>query len=89
MDSDAILKQVLDHDNEIAINLSAIQLFVLISHLQVSQRYINGGSGAIARILIDEFIETLCAEIPEVRELIEMGNDPTLDVTKEYFDKEF
>ena len=89
MDSEDILRKVLAHEEETSISLSTIQLFVLVAHLQVSQRYLNGGSGAIAKQLIDKFIDLVSDAVPEARELLEMGNDPSLDITKEYFDNEF
>ncbi|NJN74734.1 MAG: hypothetical protein HC799_19075 [Limnothrix sp. RL_2_0] len=89
MDSDEVLGKVIECDETFLFSVDAIKLFVLISHLQVSQRYINGGSGAIAEQLIDSFINLLCREVPEVRELLERGNDPAYDVTAEYFDQEF
>lgn len=89
MDTDNILRQILDCEEDFFFQFDAMKLFVLISHLQVAQRYWNGGSAAIARQLIDSFTNALCREVPDARELIELGNHPELDVSAEYFDEEF
>lgn len=89
MDSDFVLSKVVSNEEKFIFSVDAIKLFVLISHLQVAQRHTNGGSAAIARDLIEKFTNLLCEEIPEARELIELGNNSQFDITGEYFDQEF
>lgn len=89
MDNDAILKKIIDSDETFLFGIDAMKLFVLIAHLQVAQRYTNGGSAMIGKELIESFTRLLCREIPEAKELIELGNHPEFDVSEDYFNQEF
>jgi hypothetical protein len=89
MDHDEILGKIIECDESFLFGVDAMKLFVLISHLQVAQRYTNGGSAAIAQQMIDSFTNLLCREIPEARPLIELGNNPAYDVDANYFNQEF
>ncbi|ANV85750.1 hypothetical protein AWQ21_14545 (plasmid) [Picosynechococcus sp. PCC 7003] len=89
MDDKSFLDQILECKETFILGLNATQFFVLISHLQVAQRYVDGDSRAIAQELIDSFIGTLSKEIPTARAVLELGNNPAFDVDADYFDQEF
>lgn len=89
MDHEEVLGKIIRCEESFLFGVDAMKLFVLISHLQVAQRYVNGGSELIARQMIDSFTDLLCREIPEARPLIELGNNPAYDVDAEYFNQEF
>ncbi|AMA10721.1 hypothetical protein [Picosynechococcus sp. PCC 73109] len=86
MNNNDILQSLINNDSKIPLSLSAFEIFVLVAYLQTAQHWIHGESGLMVRGLVEKLINAVSQSIPEAGALLEQGNQPGHDITKEYFE---
>lgn len=86
-----ILRKLADCKQPIEFVTTPSRVLILIAQLQLALRHPGntGKSAEVAREFITNMTRAVCSQVPEAQELIDMGNNPAYDVTREYAASEF